>query len=223
MTLLFTPNSSSSASPFLITGSTVGTSPYNAVAPATNNWSLTTPVTRVQRVMFDPPLSAANDPDFGFVSTLYEEQWNTALGGASTINWKALANSGWILRLVFSVTDSNNLPGAPAAYTAAYNTRGGVAPSNMTNANAINFTIGNNAPVVVESIYDYTYRANDQLGSQLPQGVFFLDFLGKDLTLQNVMDTFTDGNINLQMNFNSALGSTSSGKVIRQMLMAVQQ
>jgi len=53
--------------------------------------------------------------------------------------------------------------------------------------------------------------------------VFYIDFLGRDLTLQNVLDTFTAGNINLQMNFSSALGATASGKVIRAMLQAVQQ
>ena len=56
-----------------------------------------------------------------------------------------------------------------------------------------------------------------------------MDFLGQDLTLQNVLDTFTAGNINLQMNFNSALSSStvagvgSNGKVIRQMLQALMQ
>ncbi len=223
MTLLFTPNTTSAASPFLITASTVGASPYNAVAPGTNNWSLTTPRTWVQRVMYDPPIDRTLDPDFGYVHSIYEEQWNTSPGGASVINWKALANSGWITRLVFSVTDSANLPATPAAYGAAFNTRGGVAPSNVLNNNAINLTVGNNAPVVVESIYDFMWRANLELGTELPQGVFFIDFLGRDLTLQNVLDTFTAGNINLQMNFNSALGATSSGKVMRAMLQAVQQ
>lgn len=223
MTLLFTPNSSSAASPFLITGAAVGTSPYNAVAPGTNNISLTAPRTWVQRVMYDPPLDRANDPDFGYVHSIYEEQWNTSPGGSSVLNWKALANSGWITRLVFSVLDSNNLPGTPAAYTAAYNTRAGVSPALMGAVNAINLTVGNNAPVYVESIYDFAWRANLELGQELPQGVFYIDFLGRDLTLQNVLDTFTAGNINLQMNFSSALGATSSGKVIRAMLQAVQQ
>jgi len=124
---------------------------------------------------------------------------------------------------VFSVVDSTNLPGTPAAYTAAYNTRAGVSPALMGAVNAINLTVGNNAPVYVESIYDFAFRANQELGQQLPQGVFYIDFLGRDLTLQNVLDTFTAGNINLQMNFSSALGATSSGKVIRAMLQAVQQ
>ncbi len=223
MTLLFTPNSSSASSPFAMTNAAVGNQPWNAVAPGTNNIALTTPRTWVQRVMYDPPLDRANDPDFGYVHTIYEEQWNTSPGGSSVINWKALANSGWITRLVFSVVDSANLPGTPAAYTAAYNTRGGVAPTNCTLANFINLTVGNNAPVIVESVQDFAFRANLEIGQQLPQGVFYIDFLGRDLTLQNVLDTFTAGNINLQLNFNAALGATSSGKVIRSMLQAVQQ
>jgi hypothetical protein len=225
MTLLFTPNTASSASPFLITSATAarGTLPYTAVAVGTDNVALTTPRTWVQRVMYDPPLDRANDPDFGYVHTVYEETWNTSPGGATVLNWKALANSGWITRLVFSAQDSANLPATAAAYTASYNTRAGVSPALMQGNNAINFTIGNNAPVYVESIFDYAFRANAELGGQLPNGVFYIDFLGRDLTLQNVLDTFTAGNINLQMNFSSALGATSSGKVIRAMLQAVQQ
>jgi len=225
MTLLFTPNTASAASPFLITSATTGrgTLPYTAVAVGTDNLALTTPRTWVQRVMYDPPLDRANDPDFGYVHTIYEETWNTSPGGATVLNWKALANSGWITRLLFSVQDSANLPATAAAYTATYNTRGGVSPALMEANNAINFTIGNNAPVYVESIWDYAVRANRELGGQLPQGVFYIDFLGRDLTLQNVLDTFTAGNINLQMNFSSALGATSSGKIVRAMLQAVQQ
>lgn len=225
MTLLFTPNTASSASPFLITSATTGrgTLPYTAAVVGTDFLQLTTPRTWVQRVMYDPPIDRANDPDFGYVHTIYEETWNTSPGGATVLNWKALANSGWITRLVFSVLDSTNLPATAAAYTSSYNTRGGVSPALMLANNAINFTIGNNAPVYVESIYDFSFRANLELGQQLPNGVFYIDFLGRDLTLQNVLDTFTAGNINLQMNFSSALGATSSGKVIRAMLQAVQQ
>jgi hypothetical protein len=225
MTLLFTPNTPTAASPFLITASSggVGTLPYNAVASGTNNIALTTPRTWVQRLMYDPPLDRANDPDFGYVHSIYEEQWNTSPGGSTVLNWKALANSGWITRLVFSIVDSANLPATSAQFTAAYNTRAGVAPTLMGAVNAINLTVGNNAPVYVESIYDFAFRANQELGQELPQGVFYIDFLGRDLTLQNVLDTFTAGNINLQVNLSSALGATSSGKVIRAMLQAVQQ
>jgi hypothetical protein len=225
MTLLFTPNSASASSPFLITSATTGRGslPYTAVAVGTDFLSLTTPRTWVQRVMYDPPIDRANDPDFGYVHTVYEEQWNTGVGGSTVLNWKALANSGWITRLLFYVQDSANLPATAAAYTSSYNTRAGVSPALMLGNNAINFTIGNNAPVYVESIYDYEFRANQELDNQLPNGVFYIDFLGKDLTLQNVLDTFTAGNINLQMNFSSALGATSTGKVVRSMLQAIQQ
>src|ERR1700738_38358 len=191
MTLNYTPNSSSAASPFSIISTTAGASPYVGTGTAT----LTTPKTLVTRVMYDPPLNSQNDPDFGYVHTIYEEQWNTALGGSATINWRALANSGWITRLLFSAYDSN--------------ISNGVADSNMTNSNAINFTVGNNAPVIVETIYEAAFRAVQEMGRRLPQGVHYIDFLGRDLTLQNVLDTFTAGNINLQMNFNTALGATS--------------
>lgn len=206
MTLNFTPNSPTAASPFSIVSTSHGAAPYYA---AVNTVTLTSPQNIVTRVMYDPPADAANDPDFGYVHSIYEESWNTGLAGSKQINWKALANSGYITRLLFSVYDSN--------------ANNGVADSNMTSSNAINFTIGNNAPVVVETIYEAALRQTKELGKRMPQGVHYIDFLGADLTMQNVLDTFTAGNINLQMNFNNALGATSSGKVVRGMLQALQQ
>ena len=206
MTLNFTPNSPTAASPFSIVLTTKGNAPY---FHASNTVTLTSPQNIVTRVMYDPPADAANDPDFGYVHSIYEESWNTGLAGSKIINWRALANSGYITRLLFSVFDST--------------VSNGVADSNMTGSNAINFTVGNNAPVVVETIYETSMRQYKELGKRLPQGVHYIDFLGRDLTMQNVLDTFTAGNINLQMNFGTALGATSSGKVVRGMLQALQQ
>lgn len=208
MTLLYTPGTSSTASPFSIVEGTAKTGAGQFVQTA-NTATVATPTMDVVRVMYEPPLDPVNDPEFGFVHSWYEEQWNTGLGGSSVINWRALANSGYITRLVFSVWDS----GGPD----------GVADTKLATTNAINFTIGNNAPVVVESAAEYRNRASQELGRQLVQGAFYIDFLTQDLTMQNVLDTFTAGNINLQMNFSSTLGATSSGKVIRGMLQALQQ
>lgn len=208
MTLLYTPGTSSVASPFSIVEGTANTG-AGQFTQASGGATVTTPTMDVTRIMYEPPLDPVNDPEFGFVHSWYEEQWNTTPGGSSVLNWRALANSGYITRLIFGVFDST-----PAT---------GVADSKLANTNAINFTIGNNAPVAVESGPEYRNRASQELGRQLNLGVFYLDFLGKDLTMQNVLDTFTAGNINLQMNFNAALGATSSGKVIRGMLQALQQ
>ncbi len=208
MTLNYTPGSSSTGTPFNIVEGTAKTGAGQFVQTA-NTATVATPSMDVVRVMYDPPLDEANDPDFGFVNSYYQEQWNTGLAGSSTINWRALANSGYIERLVFYVWDSAGPDG--------------VADSKLAATNAINFTVGNNAPVVVESGPEYRFRASQELGRQLPLGCFYIDFLGKDLTMQNVLDTFTAGNINLQMNFSSGLGATSSGAVFRQMLQALQQ
>jgi hypothetical protein len=176
---------------------------------AANTSVINTTTILVSRAMYDPPLDEQNDPEFGFVHSWYEEMWNTALGGSKTINWRALANSGYITRLIFSVFDSTG----PA----------GVADANIASSNGISLTIGNNAPVIVEGIAENRFRASQELGRQLTQGAFYIDFLGRDLTMQNVVDTFTAGNINLSMNFVNALGATSNGKVIRGMLQALQQ
>lgn len=208
MTLNYTPGTSSTASPFSIVEGTAKTGAGQFVQTA-NTATVATPSMDVVRVMYDPPYDEANDPDFGFVSSWYEEAWNNGVGGSSVLNWRALANSGYITRLIFTAWDSAGPDG--------------VADSKLAATNAINMTVGNNAPVYVENGPEYRFRASQELGRQLPLGCFYIDFLGKDLTMQNVLDTFTAGNINLQMNFSSALGGTSTGKVIRQMLQALQQ
>lgn len=208
MTLNYTPGTATTASPFSIVEGTAKTGAGQFVQTA-NTATIATPSMDVVRVMYDPPLDEANDPDFGFVNSYYQEQWNTGLSGSSTINWRALANSGYITRLIFYVWDSSGPDG--------------VADTKLAATNAINMTVGNNAPVIVESGPEYRLRASYELGRQLPLGCFYIDFLGRDLTMQNVLDTFTAGNINLQMNFTSGLGATSSGAVFRQMLQALQQ
>lgn len=209
MTLVYTPGCPvTTGTTFNVVEGTAATG-AGLFTQAANTSVINTTNVLVSRVMYDPPLDEANDPEFGFVNSWYEEMWNTALPGSKQINWRALANSGYITRLVFSVFDSTG----PA----------GVADSNVSSANGINLTVGNNAPVVVEGIAEYRFRASQELGRQLTQGAFYVDFLGRGLTMQNVLDTFTAGNINLQMNFVNALGSTSSGKVLRQMLQALQQ
>ena len=204
MTMLYTPNSASNTSPFNIYSASHGVAPYYDAA---HTVTLTTPQNIVTKVQYDPPADAAMDPDFGYVNSIYEEQWQNGVAGSKVLNWKALANSGYITRLIFSIYDNNN--------------NNGVSSSLLGNSNAINMTVGNNSPVVVETIYEFNERANEEMGHLPPQGVFYIDFLGIDLTMQNVLDTFTVGNINLQMNTSSALGSSASGKVIRQMLQAL--
>jgi hypothetical protein len=209
MILNYTPNSPTAASPFSIIEGAAATGSGLFTQAASTGVTVTTPSMLVTRLMYDPPVDPRDDPDFGFVHSFYEETWNTGLAGSKVINWKALANSGYITKLIFGVFDSTG----PA----------GLADTQGTLTNFINFTVGNNAPVIVETIYETRFRQSYELGHYLPQGVYYIDFLGGDLTMQNVLDTFTAGNINLQMNFVNALGGTSSGKVIRGMLQALQQ
>lgn len=208
MVLNYTPGSSSTATPFNIVEGTASTG-AGLFTQAANTSVIATPAVDVVRVMYDPPLDPKNDPEFGYVHSWYEELWNTSPGGSSVINWRALANSGYVTRLIFGVWDSSGTAGVADTKT------------NLTNS--INLTVGNNAPVVVETINEYRLRSSQELGHQLTQGAFYIDFLGQDLTLQNVLDTFTAGNINLQMNFSSGLGATSTGKVLRGMLQALMQ
>ena len=209
MTMLYTPNSPTQTSPFSIQEGATSTGAGLFTQTAGTGCTLTNPTMLVTRNMYDPPVDPRDDPDFGYVNSFYEESWQTGVAGSKQLNWRALANSGYITRLIFSAFDSS-VPG-------------GVADTNGSNSNFINFTVGNNAPVIVETIQEYRFRSSMELGHQLPQGVFYIDFLSKDLTMQNVIDTFTAGNIQLQLNTVNTLGATSSGKVVRQMLQALQQ
>lgn len=209
MTLLYTPNTPTQASPFSIQEGATATGAGLFTQTGATGLTATSPTMLITRVMYDPPVDPRDDPDFGYVNSFYEETWQTAVAGSRVLNWRALANSGYITRLLFSVFDSS-VPG-------------GLADTQGSGSNFINFTVGNNAPVIVETIQEYRFRSSLQLGHQLQQGVFYIDFLGEDLTMQNVLDTFVAGNIQLQMNLQSPLGGTSSGKVVRQMLQALQQ
>lgn len=209
MTLLYTPNTSSTASPFSIVEGTAnnGTGTFTQ---ASGGATVTTPNMLITRVMYDPPVDPRDDPDFGFVNSFYEETWNTGLAGSKVLNWRALANSGYLCRLIFGVFDGSVV-------------NAGIPDTQGPASNFINFTVGNNAPVYVETVQEFRERSSIELGHQLVQGVFYLDFLGQDLTMQNVIDTFVAGNINLQMNLNSSLGASPVGKVVRQMIQALQQ
>lgn len=209
MTLLYTPQTSSVATPFSIQEGAAATGTGLFTQTGATGVTLTTPTMLVTRIMYDPPVDPREDPDFGYVHSYYEETWNTGLAGSKIVNWRALANSGYITRLLFGLFDSGPATGIP--------------DSQGSGANFINFTVGNNAPVYVETVQESRYRQSWELGHFLPQGVFYLDFLGQDLTMQNVLDTFIAGNINLQMNLQSALGATPVGKVVRGMLQALQQ
>jgi hypothetical protein len=209
MTLLYTPNSPTASTPFSIQEGATATGAGLFTQTASTGLTVASPTMLATRVMYDPPVDPRDDPDFGFVNSAYEETWQTGMAGAKVLNWRALANSGYIVRLLFSVFDSA-VPG-------------GIPDTQGVQSNFINFTVGNNAPVYVETVQEYRARSSWEIGHQMPQGVFYLDFLGPDLTMQNVIDTFVAGNINLQMNLNASLGATPSGKVVRQMIQALQQ
>lgn len=210
MTVLYTPQTSSVASPFSIQEGATATGVGLFTQVAATGVTVTTPTMLVTRIMYDPPVDPREDPDFGYVHSYYEETFNTGLAGSKILNWRALANSGYITRLMFGVFDG------PVVNTGIPDTQG-------SGSNFINFTVGNNAPVVVETAQETRFRQSWELGHFLPQGVFYIDFLGQDLTMQNVLDTFVAGNINLQLNLQSALGASPVGKVVRGMLQALQQ
>jgi hypothetical protein len=66
-------------------------------------------------------------------------------------------------------------------------------------------------------------RQRHQLGFDLPQGVFFYDLLGKELTLGDVLNTYVVPAIQLVMNYTSlTLNTLQNPKVIAQRLLPLK-
>lgn len=200
----FTPNSASSGSPFNIFSTTANAAPYLVTGAAT--MTLTSPTTELIRDLYQVPVAAADFPPFNLVTTWIEESpQGASVGGATSATWQATPLSGLLLRVGAFILDSGN-------------SNNGIAASNLTASNALQLTYDNNTPKYAESSYAALARQRSYFGFDLPQGFYVWDLLGKNQTLQDVLDTNTVGNIKLQFTFTNALGSTSSIKIVRQIL-----
>jgi len=206
LTFAFTPNSASAASAYNIYSTTAGNSPYKVTNNATV--TLATPSVDLVRKMFEAVTNQADYPNLQWVSQWLEESPQSAVGGATQLNWKKNPVAGLLCRIIGYVFDSTN--------------SNGVYSSNLTAANAINLTYETNITKFSETGIEALDRQHDQLGGfDAPQGCFFYDLLGPDLTVQDVLNTATVPNIQFQMNFAAALGSSSTAKIVYQTLIPV--
>lgn len=201
----FTPNSATAASPYSIYNATAGAGVYTGGA-STPTATITSPTVDLFREFYEVPTSAANLPVFNMVSTWIEEAPQGAnVNSASSFTWTAKAMSGYIVRLgVFAYDGSTST---------------GIAATSLTAENALSITTDASTPKITESSYAALGRQREYYGFDLPQGFYAWDFLGMDLTMADILDTYTVGNIQFSANLSVALGSSNSSvKILRQTL-----
>lgn len=203
LALNYTLNSSSSSSPYNIFSTTAGVAPYLATGNGTATW--TAPQFDIARTMYQVPANASDFPPFQFVSTWIEEQpQGASIGSATTFTWQATPLSGLLARMGVYIFDSS--------------VNAGIANSNLTASNALQLTYDAQTTKFSETSYEALERMHKLYRFVPPQGFFTYDLLGNDLTLQDTLNTSTTANIKLTVNTVSALGATSTAKIIRQII-----
>lgn len=206
LTVSLTPSYSGTASPYNIYSTTAGSQPYlttgNAIVTLTN------PSADVVRFLYDTPVNPADRPPVSFINTILEDSFQNNVGSATQLKYTFQPLSGYIARVV--------------AYAFNSSTNKGVDPSLMLPSNSLQMNIGDGTSIVSESIYETVLRQKNSLGFDLPRGAFFLDFLGRDLTWQEVYSTYDTANINFVLNFSSALGANSTARIVKQVLKPLQ-
>lgn len=200
----FTPNSASAASAYNIYSLTANAAPFLTTGAATVTW--TTPTVELWRDIWQIPLNEQDYPPFSLVNQWIEETpQGASVASATTATWQATPLSGLLARVIVFVLDG------------ATNT--GVAGSKMTQSNALQLTYDNDTPIFSESYSGAMTRQHQELGFNMPQGTFYFNLLGKDLTLARVLNTNEIGNIKVKLNFTTALGASGSAiKIIKQMI-----
>lgn len=199
-----TPSSASTATPYNIYSTTAGASPYLVTGNATV--TLASPTFDIVRELWQVPASETDYPPFNLVSSWIEESPQGANpSGASSVVWQMTPLSGILARLGVYVYDSGN-------------SNNGVAASNLTASNALVLSYDANTPKFSESSYEALARQHQALGFDAPQGFYFYDLLGKDLTLADSLNSHVIGNIKFTATFNNALGGSSAVKIIKQVI-----
>lgn len=166
-----------------------------------NAVTIANPSLDLVRIMYEAIQDPADFPDFSFVSQWLEETPQTYSG--SQFTWKQNQDAGILARLIFGVWTSAS--------------PWGITTANLPAANALQLSYNTDTVKFKESGLEALARQRDQLGFDLPQGVFFYDMLGPDLTLADVLNTYVVPAIQLQMNYNAVtLNANVAPKVLAQ-------
>jgi len=201
--LMYTPNSATAATPFSLTSTTAGTSPYLVTGNATA--TAVTPAVTLMRELYEVPQNPSDDPPYTYVVRWLEQV--PQIGGASATftEWKATPLSGALLRVACQIFDGT----------------AGVAVSKLTASNSLNVLFGADTSKLAETGAAALERQQDFWGFDLPQGVYAWDFLGQDLTLADTIDLYQVPEVRFDINTSSALSSTATVKFWQQLVTPV--
>lgn len=173
----------------------------------TNAVTVANPSLDLMRIMYEAIQNEADFPDFSFVSQWLEETPQTFNG--TTLVWKQNQDQGVLLRLIVGIITSAS-PWGPTT-------------DKLTSSAAIQLSYNTDTAKFKESGLEALARQRQQLGFDLPQGVFFYDLLGPDLTLQDVLNTYVVPAIQLNMTYSSiTLNTNVNPKVLVQRLMPLR-
>lgn len=174
----------------------------------TNAVTVANPQFDLVRLMYEAVTDPANFPDFSFVSQVLEETPTTF--GNTGFTWKQNQDAGVLARLVFGFV-TNAAPW-------------GVTTNKLSTAGAIQLSYNTDQIKFKETGREAVARQRDQLGFDLPQGWFFYDMLGPDLTLADVLNSYVVPAIQLQMNVDSGvtINSTINPKVLAQRFLPIR-
>jgi hypothetical protein len=207
LSFAFTPNAASLSG----TTYTLGIAGADDLSQAYSGSSSTTvaaPTLDLVRVMFEAIQAEQDFPDFSFISQWLEETPGTY--SATNIVWRQNQDAGVLARLIIAV------------YTSA--SPWGPLTTKLTNAAALQLSYNTDTAKFKESGLEAIARQRDQLGFDLPQGVFMYDLLGPDLTLADVLNSYVVPAIQLQMTIDSGvtLNSSINPKVIAQRFLPIR-
>lgn len=214
--LEYTPSSITAASPFSIDNKAAagasGTQPY--FGDVTSDVTLTTPAIDVRRYLWEVPQAAEDDPPYTYVVQWLEEApQGGPVNGATFSEWKLIPLSGVLLRLgVFIYDGGASLP-----------VGNGVAETSLTASNALTLLYGADTQKFSETGFAAHARNHAEYGFMPPQGAFFYDLLGDELTLADVIDSYTTPEVRFDVNLAVALGAANSFiRIQRQMLVPIE-
>ncbi len=214
--LEYTPSSITQASPFSIDNKAAagasGTQPY--FGDVTSDVTLTSPTIDVRRFLWEVPADASDDPPYTYINQWLEETPQGGnVNGANFIEWKCIPLSGVIQRLGIFIYDGG----------ASLPVGDGVAETSLTAGNALTILYGADTQKTAETGQAAHARMQWELGITPPKGFFFWNLLGDQLTLSDVIDTYTTPEVRIDVNLSVALGAANSfAKVVRQMLVPIE-
>lgn len=204
MLLSVTPNTATPGSPYAVGSLTPGQAPF--LLTGNGVVTIATPTIDVVRELWKNPVNPSDLPPFDYVSVWVEDIFENSATKAPSFTFPA--NSGLLARAIIDSLDSGTGAGMSV-------------PTYLSNANAIQLMYGTSQ--VKDSFSGQEKRTMDMIdyGFLPPQGVFFFDWLGRDLTLVDILDTATLLNTRLALTMNAALPANSKLNCIYQLLQPV--